>query len=145
MRLDTILVAFDGSPGGQHAFAVALDLASKYRAALHVCSVIEALPRYAETMSAIDDTVDRGRAHFELLQRPLLDEAICVGVGITGHIQPGHPVETIVDVADQVRADCIVVGGLGHSRILHRTSGGTGAQVAYHARCSVLIARARSE
>jgi nucleotide-binding universal stress UspA family protein len=137
-----ILVGVDGSDASRRAFAVALDLSKHYRAQLHVCSVIEDLQRYnGETLAEVDDVVARGRAVFKALHQELAGEAKQSRVKLVPHIVPGHPVEALVVLAEKEAIECIVLGGLGHSRILRRTSGGTGTQVAYHARCSVLVVR----
>lgn len=51
--LRKILVAHDGSDGAQKAFAAALDLASNYRAELHMISVVEMHSHFASTMGEV--------------------------------------------------------------------------------------------
>ncbi len=136
------MVGVDGSEASLRAFAVALDLAKHYRAQLHVCSVIEDLQRYnGETLAEVDDVVARGRAVFKALHEELAAKAKNQKLKLSLHVVTGHPVEALVLLAEKEAIECIVLGGLGHSRILRRTSGGTGTQVAYHARCSVLVVR----
>jgi nucleotide-binding universal stress UspA family protein len=137
-----ILVGVDGSEASRKAFAVALDLSKHYRAELHVCSVIEDLPRYnGVTLDEVDELVARGQAVFKVIHEELAAQAKQLKVTLRPHVVPGHPVEALVVLAEKEAIECIVLGGLGHSRILRRASGGTGTQVAYHARCSVLIVR----
>jgi nucleotide-binding universal stress UspA family protein len=137
-----ILVGVDGSDPSRRAFAVALDLAKHYRAQLHVCSVIEDVPHYdGESIADVDEVIARARKVFDEMHQSLTAEAKREKVKLLPHVVPGHPVEAIVHVAEQEAVECIVLGGLGHSRVLRRASGGTGTQVAYHARCSVLIVR----
>ena len=135
-----ILIGFEGSDACKRAFAVGLDLAKQYKSTLLVCSVIEDLQRYAEeAISEIEDLMAQAKKHFESAQKPLVEEAERAGVKVTSHVLPGHPVETLVQLADHEKVDCIVLGGLGHPHLIRRA--GTGAQIAYHAQCSVLIAR----
>jgi nucleotide-binding universal stress UspA family protein len=55
-----IFVGVDGSPPRRRAFAVALDLAKHYRAPLHVCSVIEDVPKYdGESIADVDEAMER--------------------------------------------------------------------------------------
>lgn len=137
-----ILVGVDGSEASRKAFTVALDLSKHYRAQLHVCSVIEDLPRYnGETLAEVDDVVARGRTVFKAIHQELAAQAKQQKLTFIPHVVAGHPVEALVVRAEKEAIECIVLGGLGHSRILRRASGGTGTQVAYHARCSVLIVR----
>jgi nucleotide-binding universal stress UspA family protein len=137
-----ILVAFDGSDGSTRAFAAALDLAVHNGHELCLVSVIEDLPRYAEeSISDIDEAMDHARKHFEVLLDGAEQEATAKGVRVIQYVLAGHAVETIVELAERENADLIVIGGLGHSRILRRASGGTGSQITYHAPCSVLVVR----
>ncbi len=139
---DRILVAFDGSDPSARAFTTALELAKRFEGELLVCSIVEFLPRYAEeTMGDVDEVAEHAREHFELAQKPLLQRAERDGVKVSSHILPGHAVEAIVHLAEETRASAIVVGGLGHSRILRRVAGGTGTQIAYHAPCTVIVVR----
>ena len=139
---ERILVALDGSDPSGRAFGVALEMAKGFGGELHLCSVIENLPRYAEeTMNEVDELAEHARQHFELVQKPLLQRAEREGVKVTSHIMPGHVVETIVHLAQQEKASAIVVGGLGRSHVLHRVGGGTGTQIAYHAPCTVVVVR----
>jgi nucleotide-binding universal stress UspA family protein len=50
-----ILVAHDGSEGAHKAMAVAIDLASRDGAELHLISVIEELPTNAATIDAVEE------------------------------------------------------------------------------------------
>jgi len=137
-----ILVGVDGSSPSQRAFAVALDLAKHYRAPLHVCSVIEDVPKYdGESIADVDATVDRARKALDRVYESLAADAKREKVRLVRHVVPGHPVEGIVQLAEKEGIECIVLGGLGHSRVLRRAAGGTGTQVAHHAHCSVLIVR----
>jgi nucleotide-binding universal stress UspA family protein len=161
-----VLVGVDGSDASKQAFHVALDLAKTHHGELHVASVIEDLPQYAEMLmdevderretevkelQAMQDDLSKSeglrarrrhaRRHFQVVHEPLARTASGAGVTVVEHIHSGHPVEVLVRLATQLKADCIVLGALGHSHFLRRLSGGTGTQIAYHAPCSVLIVR----
>jgi nucleotide-binding universal stress UspA family protein len=137
-----ILVAFDGSDGSNRAFAAALDLAAHNGHEVCLVSVIEDLPRYAEeSLGDVDEALEHARRHFEALLDAAEGKAKALGVRVVRHVLAGHPVETIVELAERENADLIVIGGLGHSHILRRVSGGTGSQITYHAHCSVLVIR----
>ncbi len=67
-----ILVGVDGSSPSQRAFAVALDLAKHYRAPLHVCSVIEDVPKYdGESIADVDEAVERAQKAFDRVYESL--------------------------------------------------------------------------
>jgi nucleotide-binding universal stress UspA family protein len=137
-----ILVAYDGSNGSKRALGQAIALAAEGTHELTLISVIEDLPRYAEeTLNDVDETLEHARSHFEFLQHAAAAQARERGVRVEGHIEPGHAVEAIVDFAARRGFDLVVIGGLGHSRLLRRIAGGAGGQIAYHAPCSVLVVR----
>lgn len=137
-----ILVAFDGSDGSKKAFRAALDLAIHNGRALSVVSVVEDLPRYAEeAIGDVDEALEQAQRHFDFLIEELERRAKANDVQVTRHVLPGHAVEVVVDLAEKEKVDLIVLGGLGHSRILRRLAGGTGSQITYHAPCSVLVVR----
>jgi len=139
---ERILLAFDGSDPSGRAFATALELAKRFEGELHLCSVIENLPRYAEeSIDDVDEIAEHARLHFQLAQRPLLERAAQEGIKAESHILPGHAVETVVQLAEQEKMSAIVVGGLGRSHVLRRIGGGTGTQIAYHAPCTVIVVR----
>jgi nucleotide-binding universal stress UspA family protein len=139
---ERILLAFDGSDPSARASGVAIEMAKRFQSELHVCSVIEHLPRYAEeTMNDVDEMAEHARQHFELAQKRILEQAASEGVKVTSHIVPGHAVDTIVRLAEQEKVSAIVVGGLGRSHVLHRVGGGTGTRIAYHAPCTVIVVR----
>src|SRR5712691_343139 len=115
-----LLVGFDASDPSKRAFQLALDLAKQAGCELHVCSVIEDIPHYAESMGDVDEVVAHGRKHFAAAHRPLAKQAEKAGVKLSTHILTGHPVESLVHLATEQHVDCIVLGGLGHSRILRR-------------------------
>ena len=137
-----ILVAYDGSNGSKRALAKAIDLAAETTHALTLISVIEDLPSYAEeSLDNVSEMLEQAQRHFEFLQHGAAVQARERGVQVEGHIQPGHAVEAVVDFAARGGFDLVVIGGLGHSRLLRRTAGGQGGQIAYHAPCSVLVVR----
>ncbi|MEW6742222.1 MAG: universal stress protein [Planctomycetota bacterium] len=137
-----ILLAYDGSEGSTHALEIAVDLAAHDGHEICLLSVIENLPRYAEeTINDVDEMLEQARQHFEHLQEVASAIAARRGVTVTRHVEPGHVVETVVRLAEREKVDLIVIGGLGHSRMFRRTTGGTGSQITYHAHCSVLVVR----
>ncbi len=139
---EKILVAYDGSGQSERALEAAVDLAKCSQRTLCLVSVIEKLPHYAEeTMNGVDEAVENLQKRYETLQERAAAKAERAGIVVTSRVVPGHPVEEIIHVADQEKVDLIVLGGMGHTRMFHRSSGGTGSQIAYHAPCSVLLVR----
>ncbi|QIN81045.1 hypothetical protein GBA65_21630 (plasmid) [Rubrobacter marinus] len=69
------------------------------------------------------------------------------GVGHEGLIAQGRPWQVIVRAAEEVEADCIVMGPPGASALLETSAldraltGGVYRRVLVHARCPVLVVR----
>jgi nucleotide-binding universal stress UspA family protein len=65
------------------------------------------------------------------------------GLPATTLVQPGHPAEVILDQADELGADLIIVGSQGASGLARFVLGSVAAAVARFAPCSVEIMRPR--
>jgi nucleotide-binding universal stress UspA family protein len=61
------------------------------------------------------------------------------GVDVTSHIASGRPSGVILDVADEVDADLIVVGARGLGALGRFVRGSVSTRIAHHATCDVLI------
>jgi nucleotide-binding universal stress UspA family protein len=137
-----ILVGYDGSEVSKAAVSLAVDLAALHGRELLLVSVVEDLARHAETtMGEVDEMFERGRQRFEFLQNAAVQQAARQGVKATQHILPGRATETILKIAEDAKADLIVLGSLGRTRGFWRTTDGTGRRIAEQAACSVLVAR----
>jgi nucleotide-binding universal stress UspA family protein len=139
---EKILVAHDGSEGAQKAFDAALELASRLRTSLHMISVEEDLPRYAElTMMEVDEQKEAEDTYFGQLAAQAKARAALQSVSLEYSIVAGHEVKAIVDFAEQGGFDLLVVGFHGHSAIYEHLWGGTSHNLTRMARCSVLVVK----
>jgi len=138
---EKILVAHDGSDGAQKAFDAAVELASRLQASLHMISVEEDLPRYAETMLEVDDEKEAEDTYFGQLAAQAKRRAALHSVSLECSIVPGHEVKAIVDFATQGGFDLLVVGFTGHSAAFEHLWGGTSHNLTRMAHCSVLVVK----
>ena len=138
---EKILVAHDGSDGAQRAFDAAVELASRLNASLHMISVEEDLPRYAETMMEVDEEKEVEDTYFGELAAQAKRRAALHSVTLECSIVPGHEVRAIVDFATQGGFDLLVVGFLGHSAVYEHLWGGTSHNLTRMAHCSVLVVK----
>lgn len=138
---EKILVAHDGSDGAWKAFDAALDLAARLRAGLHMISVEEDLPRYAETMTEIDAEREVEDTYYGQVGGEARQRAERRSVPLECTIVSGHEVRSIVDFAWQGGFDLLVVGFKGHSAIYEHLWGGTSHNLARVAHCSVLVVK----
>lgn len=66
------------------------------------------------------------------------------GVRIEGFVLRGRPASAIVDEAEAMQADLIVLGSRGHGSIATMVLGSTASEIVDHAPCPVLVARSNS-
>ena len=63
------------------------------------------------------------------------------GVEVTPHAMDGDPADAILDVAEKVGADLIMVGNKGMTGARRFLLGSVPNKVSHHSPCSVIIAR----
>ena len=136
-----ILVAYDRSEHAEAAFDDALDFAVLAKARLSVISVAvpPEPPNEVETEAFVEYATDHYRVTHERLQHGAAER----GVAIETHVSVGHPAEQILQFATTFGVDLVVVGHRGRSPIREWVSGSTSRRVVTHARCPVLVVRAR--
>lgn len=136
-----ILVAYDGSPGGERALVLAAQLAHEHGAVLLLLSIVEHLPRFAGTVGEVDESLrERAeflRAHQTQASRVIREHGV---VSFRSLIETGHAAQLIVATAEREQVDLLVLGRSGHSQVWGRFMGGTADKIVRHAPCSVLIA-----
>jgi CBS domain-containing protein len=136
-----ILVALDGSPASEHAFAVALDLAVKNGARLAALSVIEHLPAYAASVGEVQEAQMEAEEYFHQVHQRVAQQAQAAGIALESIIVPGHAAQTIMRQAQQGGFDLIVLGPTGHGAQWGGVTGSTADRVSEAAHCSVMIVR----
>ncbi|MXV63924.1 universal stress protein [Natronorubrum sp. JWXQ-INN-674] len=144
---DTILVPTDGSPGAEPAIENALDLARRYDASVHALSVIDV----AELME-LDYLGDR--TDFERTIEPLEDaakDAVQTVVAqarerdadleVVTVVRQGIPFEVILEYADRIDADLIVMGTHGRRGLSRFLLGSTTERIVRASPVPVLTVR----
>ena len=135
-----ILHANDGSDHAFKALSLALTLAQESGAGLHMVAVEEIpyLPEYVEEVREATGTAAR-RFHAVLQRARAMAEEH--HVKLQTHVLAGHPVRVIVDLADQLGADLLVIGARGHSGLYERMIGSRADRLMHLARCPVLVVK----
>jgi nucleotide-binding universal stress UspA family protein len=121
-----ILVGVAKTESARRAVDVALDLAERYDAELHL-------------VMAFDRGGGGGRDPRQDAEGHLASIQKLTSVGTRIHVLPGDPADIVLTVADEVKADLIVVGNKGMHGA-RRILGSVPNSVAHGAGCSVLIA-----
>lgn len=140
-----LLVGYDGSPGSRAALRAALRLAGESGGQVTAVSVQHHLPRYGATVGEVDEERLVEQAEARRLANEVRAEAGKHRVAVETRVMPGHPAHELVQAAEQIRADLIVLGHSGHSALRGALLGATTERVSRHAPCSVLIVREPSD
>lgn len=135
-----ILVPFDVSSSSEKAFDMALKLLSgKPDAILHVVSVARP-PEIADDVGT-EAELEHARAYYSGHFGALSRRAKAIGIDATLHLRVGHPADQIVDFADELGVELIVIGHRGRSAIERWLVGSVARAVIDHANCPVLVVR----
>ncbi|GBD45408.1 Universal stress protein [bacterium HR41] len=142
----TMVVGTDGSATAREAVRQAAELAAQLAATVHVVSAYEPVPEprlRLERREAPDDIEWAINPREEV--NAVLDEAASMlkerGVEVYLHPREGDAADALLDVAEEVGADLIVVGNKGMTGAKRFLLGSVPNKVSHHAPCSVLIIR----
>lgn len=135
-----ILVAYDGSEQAEKAYDFALDLTQHYNAALTVLSVTR-LPEPPEDIETEALVEAAQRAYQKLFENLEKKAAAYASVKPNFKIVVGHPAEQIVDQAEHLGIDHIVVGHRGQTFLRRWLLGSVAKQVMAYAHCTITIVR----
>jgi nucleotide-binding universal stress UspA family protein len=137
-KVETILVAIDGSPASLAASEEAIDLAARLSARLIVISVVSALEPMAPG-AVWPGTVSAAREEAEGITRRIVDQARRAGVEATYLTFEGQPGEAIVQAAQAEGADMVVVGAHGRSVVGRLLLGSVSEYLVRHCGVPVLV------
>jgi nucleotide-binding universal stress UspA family protein len=138
-----ILLATDGSEDASAATQAAVDLAKRGGAELYVVHAFEFIPP-REYMSVALRL--RPPSWFTGQGQRLLDDQVgkieAEGAKVTGaQVRMGPPVDQILNAADEIGADLMVVGRRGLGGVRRLLMGSVSEGIVHNARCPVLVLR----
>jgi nucleotide-binding universal stress UspA family protein len=141
-----IVVGTDGSDTAREAVRQAADLAKQVGATLDVVSAFEPVSetRLREERQQVPSDVAHTVGPTEDVEATLSEAAAAVkadGVDVNTYAREGDPADAILDVAEEQKADLIVVGNKGMTGAKRFLLGSVPNKVSHHAPCSVLIIR----
>jgi nucleotide-binding universal stress UspA family protein len=140
--LRSIVVGTDGSPSADLAVARAAEIAKATGSQVHLVTAYPDVPSYRETItsSAKVEPIELRQVAENVLSRkarPLEDD----GIEVTHHAREGDPAEVLIDVAQSVGADLIVVGARGLSGLQRFLLGSVSSKLSHHSPISVMVVR----
>ncbi len=115
LQVDTVLVPIDGSDESITAVEYAATVATEYDASVHVIYILgEAATRAVETGAVDpDDMAAEGRARIDTIEAAIADADVAVShsvaYGFSTRRKLTHPGNVILDAAEQIDADFLVI------------------------------------
>lgn len=143
-RFERVLVPTDGSETGEHALAVALDLARRLGSRITGLYVVDtsayaAFPGDLE-WETIRELLDKeSEAALEALREACEESEVACDL----QVREGHPAQVIIE--SSAEHDLVVMGTHGRSGLEHLLLGSVAEKVIRHAACPVLVVRTPGE
>lgn len=143
-----ILVGLDGSAQSLKATQAAVDLANRYDAELHLLTVTrpyKVSPRLRQYLEA-ENLLGEPKYVMDDMTNAIVSEAKEIAVKgqvkkVTTVVREGKPSRSIIDYANNVRADLIVVGSRGVGDIEAALLGSVSQKIVLLAPCTVMVVR----
>jgi nucleotide-binding universal stress UspA family protein len=141
-----IVIGTDGSETAAEAVRQAVDLAKLAGAQLNIVSAYEPVPKrrlQGEQEGAPADVQHEigPREDVNLVLDAAAAEAKKAGIEVQTHPVEADPAEAILNVAEEIGADLIVVGNKGMTGARRFLLGSVPNNVSHHAPCSVMVVR----
>jgi nucleotide-binding universal stress UspA family protein len=141
-----IVVGTDGSETAGEAVRQAVDLAKLAGATLSIVSAYAPIPERKVKDQQRDAPADvqyeiGPREDVNLVLDAAAAEARKEGIEVQTHPIEGDPAEAILNVAEETKADLIVVGNKGMTGARRFLLGSVPNNISHHAPCSVIIVR----
>ena len=142
----SIVVGTDGSDTATQAVRRAVDMASAVDATLELVSAYAPVSEQRLRMERRDAPEDtqwaiNPRQEVEVSLANAAGIARQAGVSVNTHAREGDPADAILDVAEEQKADLVIVGNKGMGGAKRFLLGSVPNKVSHHSPCSVLIVR----
>jgi nucleotide-binding universal stress UspA family protein len=136
---DTAAKAVDHAVGLAKAFGSTLHIVTAFRSSYATGMAATDLDSIAFTGEALQEAEEK--VHKEIEERLAKSSADISGQGLSveTHAANGDPADALIETAEKVGADLIVVGNRRMSGMGRFVLGSVSNSVSHHARCSVLI------
>jgi nucleotide-binding universal stress UspA family protein len=137
-RMNTIVLALDGSEAAQRAIPFARGLAQESKSRIVIAHVDERMGTRGQT--PIDAEEERIRAEIQTLGKELAADGIEASIEMGGMVSRGGEIaHAIADIAEKSNADLIVTGTRGHSEIAGLFVGSVTQRLLHVAKQPVLV------
>jgi nucleotide-binding universal stress UspA family protein len=140
--MQTIVVGTDGSQNSDLAVKQAAEIAKGTGAKVHLVTAYPDEPTFGETIasSAKRDRINLREVAESVLVRVARGPSL-EGVDVATHARAGDPAHVILDLADEVDADMIMVGARGLTGLERFLLGSVSSKLSHNAKRSLTIVR----
>ena len=135
-----ILNANDGSETAFRSLSLAIALAKQNASELHLVCV-EEIPYMPEFVQEVEEQDENAARRIQGVLKQAREMAASEQVTLHTHVLKGHPVRDIVRLAEELKADLVVIGAVGHSALYERLIGSRADRIVQLAPCPVLVAK----
>jgi nucleotide-binding universal stress UspA family protein len=142
----SIVVGTDGSETATEAVKQAVELAQATKAKVELVSAYEPVSstRLRQEGTQVPEDLQwsvNPREDVDATLREAAELAEGAGVTVQTYARQGDPADAILDVAEETKADLVIVGNKGMTGARRFLLGSVPNKVSHHAPCSVLIIR----
>ena len=141
-----ILVGLDFSAATPDLLRVAAQQAKAQAAQLWLVHVAEAEPQFAGFKAGPPGVREQIAEHFHKEHQELQQHAGALrrtGLQVTALLEQGQVGVTLLQTAERIKADLVIVGSHGRGAMLHLFLGSVSTQLLKHATCPVLVVPVR--
>lgn len=141
--ISTILVALDFSDNSDRALDVAIDYAKRVGADIELVHAFDIpIPAvYPYEVTIPDSMITESRRIAEQKLQTARAKVDAAGISVATHLAEVPAASAIVRIAEDVKADLLVMGTRGHTGLKHMFLGSVAERTTRHAPCSVLVVK----
>ncbi len=136
LGLKNVLIATDGSKHSDNALDEAIKIAKAYKSLLKIVYAVSITDELAAHAS---DAVNKATEKALVYLNELKNEAARSGVEADIYVREGRPYRVIIDLANELNSDIIIMGSHGRTGLKRIFMGSVTARVIGHAPCPVMV------
>lgn len=138
----SIVIGTDGSPSAEAALRRGAEVARGSGARVHLVTAYPDIPSYKETIrsSAKAEPIELREVAEGVLARAAR-ELEAEGLEVDTHAREGDPAHVIIEAAEELGAELIVVGSRGLTGLERFLMGSVSSKLAQHAPTSLMVVR----
>ena len=135
--VQTILVAYDGSPQAEHALDVAFSLAKTTHSKVVILAVVR--PPEPALRAELHAILEEAQEHYAQSFASIEERAKQNQIEVQTDLAVGNPADQIIHRAEKIQASLIVMGKRGRSAIERWVLGSNSERVLRYAHCPVMV------